>query len=320
MEAHPGATAAALRLQRSVRAAVGRVYGDESLRAARCTLLLAQQLLRARAAAAAAAAEADAGRTAAAARAEESVAAMAEEAAAALRDVLRVQRARAALLRRPCGRTAEALVDDQTVAAVEVSEGALSALSDLAAERREWADAERQLSELLALQLANGAPPASRIFTLSKLVALTRGRNDADHRSLLERLIELLDVHATEREADDAVDELVGALRRAGAYGEAVALVKARDAKKAEDLAHPIRARWRRAVGRYGSPEEAAAARFQSGARGFLDRRRQVRRDASARLLQERWKLSRTKERILRVRCRAPREPRERDGLIYFIV
>ena len=84
--------------------------------------------------------------------------------------------ARAALLRRPCGRTAEALVDDQTVAAVEVSEGALSALSDLAAERREWADAERQLSELLALQLANGAPPASRIFTLSKLVALTRGR------------------------------------------------------------------------------------------------------------------------------------------------
>ena len=36
----------------------------------------------------------------------------------------------------------------------------------------------------------------------------------------------------------------------------------------------------------------AAAARFQSGARGFLDRRRQVRRDASARLLQERWKLS----------------------------
>ena len=220
---------------------------------------------------------------------------MAEEAAAALRDVLRVQRARAALLRRPCGRTAEALVDDQTVAAVEVSEGALSALSDLAAERREWADAERQLSELLALQLANGAPPASRIFTLSKLVALTRGRNDADHRSLLERLIELLDAHATEREADDAVDELVGALRRAGAYGEAVALVKARDAKKAEDLAHPIRARWRRAVGRYGSPEEAAAARFQSGARGFLDRRRQVRRDASARLLQERWKLSRTK-------------------------
>ena len=70
--------------------------------------------------------------------------------------------------------------------------------------------------------------------------------------------------------------------------------MKARDAKKAR-IWRIRSARWRRAVGRYGSPEEAAAARFQSGARGFLDRRRQVRRDASARLLQERWKLSRTK-------------------------